>query len=391
MPISYSETSVISCPECGAEFSAEIWLLLDAQEEPAQATALKSGRLNMVHCPACGRTGPAAAPLLYHDAAARTVIFAAAPGAAEHEWHDQARDLHALLVGSVPLEQRRAYLSDVQVAHDLGGVVRLIERAERRKRPPDTVSPPPSAAATAAPGSNALLAAVEALLAANDNAELQEVVARHPLLTTPETDAALAQLAAVAADQGERDIAESLTQARFLLTQLRTADSVPTTAPAAPATVSDVSDEDLYQQLLHRNDAAALTELAGLHPRLLAVEFLRWLAELVDQALDAENERLAARIDERREALLQLQTSAAEPTGAHELETALETLLVADDEDAIANAIDRYPVLLTETAEQALWQFAAEARAGGDEEIATYAIECRALLRRVREGLEAEQ
>jgi hypothetical protein len=324
------------------------------------------------------------------------VIFAAAPGTAEHEWHEQARDLHALLVGSVPIEQRRAYLSDVQVAHDLGGVVRLIERAERRKRPQDaaaTPPPPPPAAAEAAPGSNALLAAVEALLAANDNTELQETVARHPLLAAPETDAALAQLATIAADQGEREIAESLTQARYLLAQLRAADPMQSSTSTAPATMATVSDEDLYQQLLNSNDATGLAELAGRHPRLLAADFLHWLADLVDQALDADNERLAARIDERREALLQLQQPEppAATGGADELETALESLLVADDEDTIAAAIDAYPVLLTETAEQALWQFAAEARAGGDEEMATYAIECRALLRRVREGLEAEQ
>ncbi len=50
--------------------------------------------------------------------------------------------------------------------------------------------------------------------------------------------------------------------------------------------------------------------------------------------------------------------------------------------------IDRYPVLLEEVAAQALWQLASEARAGGDEEMARYAIECREMLRRVREGLE---
>jgi hypothetical protein len=44
-------------------------------------------------------------------------------------------------------------------------------------------------------------------------------------------------------------------------------------------------------------------------------------------------------------------------------------------------------VLLEDEAAQALWQFAAEARAGGDEELARYAVECREMLRRVREEL----
>lgn len=389
MAISYSETSAVSCPGCGTEFSAEIWILLDAQEQPAQAAELKSGRLNLLHCPTCGRAGPAAAPLLFHDATTRSVIFAAAPGAAEHEWHEQARDLHALLVGSIAIEQRRAYLSDVQVAHDMAGVVRLIDRAERRKRPAAELPPAPAPGAQAAPASEPLLAAVEALLGADNSEQLRQIVEQHPLLTAPETDAALAQLAVVAADQGERDIAESLTQARYLLAQLRNAGP-----PAPAATPASGNEQALLAELLRVDTADELARLVSDQPGLLDPGLLSWLAEQVDEAVDADNERLAARIDERREALLQLQQTSTAATatagGADELEAAIETLLVAEDEDAIAAAINAYPVLLTETAGQALWQFAAEARAGGDEEIAGYAIECRALLRRIRESLESE-
>ena len=129
MPIGYQEQAQLTCPTCGTDFEAPIWLILDAQEQPAAVEALLRDELNLVRCPACGAAGPAGAPLLYHDAAARRVIFAPAPGAAEHEWREQARDLHALLVGSIPEEQRRPYLADVDIAQDLAGVAHLLRRA----------------------------------------------------------------------------------------------------------------------------------------------------------------------------------------------------------------------------------------------------------------------
>src|SRR5687768_16047017 len=107
MPIAYQEQAQLTCPACGADFEAPVWLILDAQEQPEATAALRRGELNIVACPHCGNSGPAGAPLLFHDAAARRVIFAPAPGAEEHELRDQARDLHALLVGSLPEEQRR--------------------------------------------------------------------------------------------------------------------------------------------------------------------------------------------------------------------------------------------------------------------------------------------
>jgi hypothetical protein len=66
---------------------------------------------------------------------------------------------------------------------------------------------------------------------------------------------------------------------------------------------------------------------------------------------------------------------------------AVEALLSADDEEVLAQVLLEYPVLLTDEAENALWHLSAEARSQGDEELATYAVECRAMLRRVREGL----
>lgn len=423
MPISYSESSHLTCPDCGKDFTADIWLILDAQEQPAEAEALRQGRLNVVTCPHCGSSGPAGAPLLYHDAATRQVLFASAPGAAEHEWREQARALHALLVGSIPVEERRSYLSDVQIAQDIDGIAHLLNKAARRGKktegsaPRAAPAPPPEPAQAAAPNPPAaeeetppLLLAVQALLAADSPEELQTLIAAHPVLLADESDLALSELADVATEQREYEIAASRGKARQLLARLRAAndtgaaDATATDPAILPAsTLTGDLPDTAYQALLQVQTSEQLLELVQQDPLFLnpAVEGL--LAQRIDQAIEDGNERLAQILDERREALAELRAQVErlhppapeESTGGaglnmrpSDLEEALEALLTAEDEEMMAQVLDNYPVLLTDEAQDALWQFAAEARAGGDEEMAIYAVECRAMLRQVREGLE---
>lgn len=327
---------------------------------------LRGGSLNRVTCPHCGGSGPAGAPLIFHDGQTRRVIFAGVPGAAEHEIRDQARHLHTLLVESIPEEQRRAYLADVDIAQDVDGMTRMLKRADRRRggeTPDRGVSP------TETPP---LLVAVQELLEARSPENLDRVIATHPALLARDTDTTLAQLADVAVEQRAYDIAESLQQARRLLSQ------------SAGAVISALPDPTL-QALMQAQSGADLLDVTDVHPLLLRPEVDKLLAEQINLALDAGNDRLASALEERREALAELRTTASgEPT----LEEAIEALLSANGEDDLADVLDHYPLLLDEVASQALWQFAAEARASGDEEMARYAIECRELLRRVREGLD---
>jgi hypothetical protein len=404
MPIAYQEQAQLTCPACGADFEAPVWLILDAQEQPEATAALRRGELNIVACPSCGNSGPAGAPLLFHDAAARRVIFAPAPGAAEHELRDQARDLHALLVGSIPEEQRRPYLADVDIAQDVAGIAHLLERMDRRRRPQQAPqgalpeAPPPSSAPQPPPGRSEgspppLLVAVEAMLSADSAAELDRVLADYPILLDASTDVTLAQLAEVAVEQRAFDVAESLRQARDLLARMAAATAMSPRPPDAPIVMLPPAT---LQALLQAQNAAELEAAAEAHPLLLRPEADALLAERVELALDEGNERLAQSIEERREALAQLRAARAAEgeagdsaeAGAVTIDEAIEALLIADGEEAMAEVIDRYPVLLEEVAAQALWQFAAEARAGGDEELARFAVECREMLRRVREELE---
>lgn len=389
MPIGYREQTQLNCPACGAAFEAPVWLILDAQENPQEVEALHRNELNTIVCPDCGHRGAAGAPLLFHDGVRRQVIFAPAPGSAEHGWREQARALHALLVGSIDAELRRPYLSDVTIAQDLAGVARLIRRAEHR---PVAPAPPAPPAGSATPDDKPpLLKAIEALLTANAPEEAEAVLAAHPVLRSPSADTAFAQLIEVALEQREFGIADALRNARALVARL-VAATRPVADSPSPSASPAMPPEEVIQALLRTHTEAELETLVEAHPILLHPDTDRSLAQQVDAALDEGNDRLAYALEERREALAQMrsrktQTAPADPLAAT-LDEAIEALLVAESQEALSEALDRYPMLLEDAAIEALWQFAAEARASGDEDLARYAIECREMLRRIRAALD---
>lgn len=395
MPISYREVSPLTCPHCHADFEAAIWGVLDAAEHPAAVEELRAGRLNLVTCPHCGATGPAGAPLIFHDRTLRLVVFVPTPDSEEHMWHEQARALHALLVGSIDIDQRRPYLDDLQVVQEPAGIVRKLDRAARRSAAYSQAQrPPPPLPATVVATSQGevpppLLIAVQDLLTAQTPAEFAQVVAHHSLLLAPTTDAALAQLAKIAEQQREPEVAAGLQQSRYLLARLREAGPV---APAPTAAPEQQLTDDLVLALVHVRSGADLLQLVTLHPELRQPWAIADLAAHMDQALDAGDDRQAQRFEELRQALLTLpMPNIIAPDTATEssesLAVAVEALLVAEDEAAVEAALNRYPILLTDAAHHALLQFAAEARKGGDAEMANYAVECSALLRNLRAGL----
>jgi hypothetical protein len=415
MTISYSDQSPLTCPTCGHAFEAPIWLLVDAAERPDLVAALREGRLNVTACPECGRAEDAGAPLLYHDAAARRVVFVAPEGAREYEQREMLRELHTLLMSSIPEEQQRAYLGDVQITMGLYGLRSILEKDARRarSRPAAPAAAPPAApvpAERALPEEPQpaelppLLLGVHELLTANSEREIEGVLARFPALLAPDADGVLAQLADTAANQREPDVAQALGEARRTLRRLRGAgtDAGPAAEGAAPA--ADPGDgavevetarravstdapagiaPDAFAALLRARSEAELLEVARAHPALLDADADAALGQQIDAALDLGDERSAQALEDRREALAALRRGMA--GGA--LETAIQALFAAGDPDAMAAVIDEHPALLTDEAQRALWQLASDARAGGDEESAAAAVEYRALLREIRAGL----
>ncbi len=416
MPVSYAEQTPLTCPNCATQFDATIWMLLDTGERPDLAENLLEGTLNVVTCPNCRYSDTAGGPLLIHDPGGRRVYFAAPAGAAEHLWREQAQALLYVLIGSLPEEARQPYLGDVQVEVDMDGVRRAMARRGRRFAPrlpeeplaPEQMSVPPVPAAPSlpVPEAGSVVAAIEELLSADTPAELIAIAARRPEVTTIHADEVFEQLIVTARAQGEHDVAHALVEARLVLRDLRAGQSAeagtrrvhtgedgmigtgvavrpPPTAPAMPHLA-----EAAYQALLLTDGPDSLHDAVCDYPVLLEPWVDDELAWRVDHALDDGNERLAQLIEAYRDALAQMR---AELTSADELGRAIDALLRAGHAaEMLLAVIGEYPALLTEAAQDALFELAAGARMRGDAALAEHAIECRAMLRSVREGLQEE-
>lgn len=413
MSISHSELAQLTCPACGKDFEAEIWMLVDAAERPDLAQALRDDTLDQAVCPHCGHAGPSGAPLLFHDPERRRVYFAVPAGVPEHAWRERAQELLYLLVGSLPDEARLLYLSDVQVEQEVAGVRRAVLRRSRRVKPSGDVPAPEPATyhapvaetlpdlasapevASAEPPTE-LLDALQNLLAADTPQEFDSVVQQNPLLLSDAADLLLVQFADQAFAQGEHAVGEALRAARTTLLGKRLATDAETAAVAPVATAvaehlpahaiatPGMLSESAYQALLQATTGDALQQAIRDYPVLLEPWIDDALGVRAEAVLNEDNERLAAEIGQRRDALATLRDALSDEA---RLLTAIETLLAADNEDALAQAITDHPMLLTDAAQQALGTLTSEARARGDTTLAEYAVECRTLLQNVRAEL----
>jgi hypothetical protein len=61
---SYAQRASLTCPQCGRTFSAEVWLIVDADGRPDLVERIRAGTLHDLTCPHCGHKGRVDAPLL---------------------------------------------------------------------------------------------------------------------------------------------------------------------------------------------------------------------------------------------------------------------------------------------------------------------------------------
>ncbi len=410
MTISLQERLTIVCPKCGAPAEHDVWLIVDAAEQPEAAAALAAARLNLLGCEQCGHRFLAPAPLLYHDQAHRRVVFVPPPNTDELTWRDMAYELHAVLVGSIALEQRQLYLSDMQIAQDQAGLAHMLQKSTRRTSsgsapprfgkpvssvigdlPPEPTQP---ARAMRAPNDDPdhLLHAIQQLLDADSPTAMQHIVEQVPALLTQVAQDMLEQLADVAVEQREYAAAEALHRARIWLFAYQSGMTplaphlLAGSTPTAPAPVEVTAEHQHH--LLAAHTPTELWQVLHQFPELQGDWVDAALNDLIDQYAYEGNERLASQLEERRSALAQLRTDPPPPP-TDPLQDALEALLTAPDEDSLAQVLIDYPDLLSDAAQVALANLAAEAQQSDDEDLASYARECRAMLQQVRVGLQA--
>lgn len=416
MAVSSQEIIRLRCPNCQRAVDAGVWTLVDAAERPDLAASLRDETLNVAVCPACGQQWPASVPMLYHDPANRRVYFAVPADTDEHQWRERAQELLYALVGELPEDQRLPYLGDVQLEHEVAGVRRAVMRRERVRRgespaqpsfgksvetvigklktparEPVAPAPPLPAAPAPAPVDSELADAVRDLLAADDEDEFAAILAANPTLLTDDGDALVHQLAE-AAYGDDRAISDALRELRATLVRMRSGG--PTLPEPQPAAAPESEPEKFpvarlaslaFQALLHTTSPETLADAARDYPQLLEHWADDELFARMEAALEEGNERLAQAIDDRREELATLREELGSPAA---LQAALDALLAAQGDDARAEVLAAYPIVLTERAQVALQLLAQQAERQGNQQLASNAAASSELLRTVRAGLE---
>ncbi|MBA3470688.1 MAG: hypothetical protein H0T53_13705 [Herpetosiphonaceae bacterium] len=286
MSISFNQAYDLVCPTCNRPFTADTWVIVDAEERPDLALAVREITLHDTVCPHCGQTGMLSAPLLYHDRTARAVVFGVPRDMPEAEWRELAQGLLWMLIGALPRPQQLPYLGEVQAEDGLAGVAAAL--GQLRPVPLSAIDAIGDALGSDDPDELPPLAeAIMELLDAKSSADLDRVLNAYPFLLDAAMDEGLAGLAEAATDQGEFEIGQAFERARIVLTQLRqtldraAAQQAATTqpTPAEPVAPPPASWSAARRALLALEDSAGLADLLAAHPVLAESSADSWLAE----------------------------------------------------------------------------------------------------------------
>jgi hypothetical protein len=251
-------------------------------------------------------------------------MFAAPPGVEQHIWQEQARELHTLLVQNIPAEQRRPYLSDVQIAQDIVGIAHRLGKIARRhgtgtdvqdEGGPRSQEKEEGEPYTCQPDNHQLpthnlVAVVQALLAADSFDEFRAIVVeRYPILLEPDTDETLRQFANTLFEQREYDMADCLNQARHLIHQIQMGHAEPYHAHQHPDERVPLPEElpgDIYHALLQATTSDEVHSMMQSYPILQQERVDLLFNTILDRVLAEAYDRLALILLQRWDVLIEL-------------------------------------------------------------------------------------
>jgi hypothetical protein len=101
MPHSFADQLTVTCPQCGADFTPDIWLIIDTAERPDLLVLIRDGTIHRFACPG-GHVGEADAPLLlFRPGETPPLLFVPAMQTTADQDRAMADDLLGLLVESL--------------------------------------------------------------------------------------------------------------------------------------------------------------------------------------------------------------------------------------------------------------------------------------------------
>lgn len=102
----------IQCQQCRRPITANVEQIINVDQNPQLKQMMMQGQLNVAQCQNCGWTGQIATPQVYHESA-HDLLMTFVPMEANIPYAEQERmmgQLVRMVVESVPMEKRRAYL-----------------------------------------------------------------------------------------------------------------------------------------------------------------------------------------------------------------------------------------------------------------------------------------
>lgn len=125
-------TTQIQCPNCQAQFAAQVHNIVDVGQNPELKEQLLSGQLNAITCPQCGMTNQLGVPLVYHDPD-KELLVAYVPNELDMQMEEEEKLIGQLtnkVLDATPSEQRKAYLLNPERVMTLQSLAERILEAD---------------------------------------------------------------------------------------------------------------------------------------------------------------------------------------------------------------------------------------------------------------------
>ena len=101
MPHSFADQPTRTCPQCGASFTPDVWLIIDTAERPDLLALTRAGSIHRLVCPG-GHAGEVDAPLLlYRPGETPPLLFVTAARTTVDQDRTMADNLLGLLAERV--------------------------------------------------------------------------------------------------------------------------------------------------------------------------------------------------------------------------------------------------------------------------------------------------
>ncbi len=298
MAHSFAQSPSLQCPQCGAAFDPEIWLIIDAAERPELLARAADGSIHAVACPN-GHAGEVDAPLLlYRPGETPPLVFSPA----QQTTAEQDREIAGGIGGpTAPIAGRR-----------LAG--RVAGRLRRRAAPiaagaaarRHAAALQEALAEAIPPGVQQVLAEIAAMLEAEGVALESPEDLERALESRPELRARLAAALGEAAGDGEGPPEEAPDEMAL--------------PPAAARLLSTL------QQFIETPNWVDSYRFLTAHPELLSDDADGLLSALLDGATADENENAVRIFGEHRELLRRSRAADAAAAFAEKLGMTAEQL-----------------------------------------------------------------